>query len=118
MRKVQTIDEYIREYPESVQKILTHIRRTVSQAAPQATEAISYGIPTFKLHGNLVHFGAYKHHIGFYPGPEAMEVFKKELSDYELSKGTVQFPLDQEIPYHLITKITEFRVKKTLESRK
>ena len=118
MNKVTTIDEYISNYPSEVQKILEKMRQTVKAVAPEATESISYGIPTFKLKKNLVHFGAYPTHIGFYPGPEAIEVFRKDLEGYELSKGTARFPLDQPIPYPLIKKITEYRVKKNTEKKK
>jgi len=111
----KTIDEYIAGFPKDVQAILQKIRMTIRKAAPDAEEAIKYQIPTFILKGNLVHFGAYKNHIGFYPAPRAIEKFKKELSAYEGSKGTVRFPFDKPIPYALITRIVKFRVKKNLE---
>lgn len=109
-----TIDEYIAGFPPEIQEILQKIRATVHQAAPNATEAIAYQMPTFKLEGNLVHFAAFKNHIGFYPVPTGIEKFKKELSPYKTSKGAVQFPLDQRIPFALITKIVKFRVKENL----
>jgi|SRR5437660_5947210 len=111
----KTIDEYIAGFPKDVQTILQKIRMTIRKAAPDAEEAIKYQIPTFTLKGNVVHFGAYKNHIGFYPAPRAIEKFKKELSAYEGSKGTVRFPFDKPIPYALITRIVEFRVTKNLE---
>jgi len=111
----KTIDEYIAGFPKEVQAILQKIRMTIRKAAPDAEEAIKYQIPTFTLKGNLVHFGAYKNHIGFYPAPRAIEEFKKELSAYEGSKGTVRFPFDKTIPYDLITRIVKFRVEKNLE---
>jgi uncharacterized protein YdhG (YjbR/CyaY superfamily) len=111
----KTIDEYIASFPKDVQAILQKIRMTIRKAAPDAEETIKYQIPTFTLKGNLVHFGAYKNHIGFYPAPRALEEFKKELSAYEGSKGTVRFPFDKPIPYALITRIVKFRVKKNLE---
>ena len=111
----KTIDEYISGYPKDVQAILQKIRMTIRKAAPDAEEAIKYQIPTFTLKGNLVHFGAFNNHIGFYPAPRALEEFKKELSAYEGSKGTVRFPFDKPIPYALITRIVKFRVKKNLE---
>jgi len=111
----KSIDEYIAGFPKDVQAILQKIRMTIRKAAPDAEEAIKYQIPTFTLKGNLVHFGAYKNHIGFYPAPRAIEEFKKELSAYEGSKGTVRFPFDKPIPYALITRIVKFRVKKNLE---
>jgi uncharacterized protein YdhG (YjbR/CyaY superfamily) len=110
----QTIDEYIAGFPDDVQQILQQIRRTIRAAAPDAQEAISYQMPTYKLHGNLVHFAAFKKHIGFYPDPSGIEAFKDELAPYVSSKGAVQFPLDQPIPYELIGRIVTFRVAETL----
>lgn len=118
MKAYANIDEYIANFPDDVQKLLGKIRTTIQKAAPEATEGISYGIPTFKLHGNLVHFGAYPKHIGFYPGAEAIAVFQKDLKGYVQSKGTVQFQLDQPIPYELIEKITKYRVEKSTEKKK
>lgn len=114
MDKPTTIDEYIATFPAEVQEILQKVRETVKTAAPQATEAISYGMPTFKLEGNLVHFGAFKEHLGFYPIPSGLEQFKDELAQYKGGKGSVQFPFDQPMPYALITKIVEFRVTENL----
>jgi uncharacterized protein YdhG (YjbR/CyaY superfamily) len=111
----KNIDEYIANFPKDVQDVLQNIRATIQKAAPDAEEAISYGMPTFKLKGNLVHFAAHKKHIGFYPGSTGIEKFKMELSDYDGSKGTVRFPLDEPIPYDSITKIVTFRVKENLE---
>ena len=109
------IDAYIAAFPEDVQEILKKIRSTIQNAAPDAEETINYGIPTFTLKGNLVHFAGFKKHIGFYPTPTGIEKFKKELSVYEGAKGSVQFPLDKPIPYGLISKIVKFRVKENLE---
>jgi len=114
----RSIDEYMAGYPKDVQAILERIRTTVRKAAPDAKETINYGIPTFTLNGNLVHFAAFKSHIGFYPTPSGIEKFKKELSKYEGAKGSVKFPLDEPIPYTLITKIVKFRVKENLEKAK
>ena len=111
----KTIDAYIAGFPKDVQTILQKIRVTIRKAAPDAEEAIKYQIPTFTLKGNLVHFGAFKNHIGFYPAPRALEEFKKELSAYEGSKGAVRFPFDKPIPHALITRIVKFRVRKNLE---
>lgn len=113
-----TIDEYIATFPKDIQLILEKIRTTIHKAAPQAEEAISYQMPTFKLNGNLVHFAAYKNHIGFYPVPSGIEKFKKELSACKGAKGSVQFPLDRPIPYALISKMVRFRVKENLEKAK
>lgn len=109
-----TIDEYIAGFPPDVQAILQKIRATIRKAAPQAIETISYQLPTFTLHGNLVHFAAFKNHIGFYPTPSGIEKFQKELAGYKSAKGSVQFPLDKPIPYGLISKIVKFRVKENL----
>ncbi|MFZ2359174.1 MAG: DUF1801 domain-containing protein [Anaerolineae bacterium] len=112
----QTIDEYIAAFPDHVQQILQQIRQTIHEAAPDAQEAISYQMPTFKLHGrSVVHFGAFKKHIGFYPAPVGLEAFKDELAPYASSKGAVQFPLNQPIPFDLISKITAFRVQQNLQ---
>ena len=112
--KYTTIDEYIAQFPDNVQSILNEIRSVIKAAAPGAREKISYQIPTFELKGNLVHFAAYRHHIGFYPTSSGIEHFKDELAGYELSRGTVRFPLGQPIPFDLIRRITEFRVRENL----
>jgi len=110
----KNIDEYIAGFPKEVQEILEKIRLTIRNAAPEAEERISYQIPTFTLKGNLVHFAAFKKHIGLYPTPSGIEKFKNELSAYEGAKGSVQFPLDKPIPYELISEIVKFRVKENL----
>lgn len=114
----KNIDEYIADFPKDVQKILEQVRATIKKAAPTAEEKISYGIPTFTLNGNLVHFGGFKNHVGFYPTPTGTETFEKELSVYKTGKGSVQFPLDKPMPLHLITQIVKFRVQKNLEKTK
>jgi uncharacterized protein YdhG (YjbR/CyaY superfamily) len=111
----QTIDEYIAGYPPDIQQILEKIRTTVREAAPDAIETISYQIPTFKLEGNLVHFAAFKKHIGFYPAPSGIEQFDEQLSKYKRAKGSIRFPLDEAIPYDLISEIVRFRVRENLE---
>ena len=113
-----TIDEYIAMFPDEIQAILQRLRQTIHKAAPEATEAISYQMPTFKLNGNLVHFAAFKSHIGFYPVPSGIEAFREELEPYIKGKGTIQFPLDKPIPYDLVEKIVEFRVKENLAKKK
>jgi len=110
-----TIDEYIAGFPADIQVILQKIRKTIKDAAPDAQEAISYQMPTFKFHGNLVHFAAFKNHIGFYPVPSGIEKFKAELSVYKQGKGSVQFPLDQPIPYDLISRVVKYRVEENLK---
>lgn len=112
MKNVETIDDYIALYPKEVQIVLEKLRKVIRGVVPEASETISYGIPTFKLMGkNLVHFGGYAKHIGFYPSPKGIEAFKEELSVYEGGKGTVQFPLDKPIPYDLVKRIVIFRAK-------
>lgn len=108
--KATTIDEYIAEFPETVQKQLEEIRALIKKTAPEAEEAIKYAIPTFILNGNLVHFAAFKNHIGLYPTPSGMVAFADELSKYKSGKGSAQFPLDEPMPFDLIEKIVEFRV--------
>ena len=107
-----SIDKYISKFPEDVRNRLQKIREVIREAAPSSVETISYGIPTFKQVTNLVHFAGYKKHIGFYPTPSGIEAFKKELSEYEVSKGTVKFPHEKPVPYNLIKRIVEFRVDK------
>ena len=113
--KPKTIDEYITGFPQDIQTILEKIRMTIRNAAPDAEETISYQMPTFTLKGNLVHFAAFKKHIGFYPTPSGIEIFKNEISAYKNAKGSVQFPLDKPIPYDLISRIVTLRVKENLE---
>ena len=105
-----TIDEYIRQCPRAVQKKLSELRATIRKAAPDATEKISYGMPTFFQKKNLVHFAAFKHHIGFYPAASGVAHFSDELSGYATSKGAVQFPIDEALPFALVTRIVRFRV--------
>ena len=115
----KTIDEYIRTFPEEVQTELEKMRKTIQDVAPEATEAIRYQMPTFRLNGkNLVYFAAFKNHIGFYPIPSGIEAFKKELSVYEGAKGSVKFPISELLPFDLVRKIVEFRVKECLEKAK
>jgi len=112
------IDEYIAGFPKDIQKLLQEMRATIHKAAPKAEEAIKYAIPTFVLNGNLVHFAAFKNHIGFYPAPTGIEAFKKELVAYKGSKGAIQFPLDRPLPLDLVSKIVKYRVAKNLEKVK
>ena len=110
-----TIDDYILHFPDDVQEILLKVRQAIKDSAPEAEEKISYQMPTFYLYGNLVHFAAYKNHIGFYPTPSGIEAFKDELSVYKGAKGSVRFPIDEPMPLDLIKKIVEFRVKENIE---
>lgn len=115
----KSIDHYIGTFPKEIQKILEEIRRTIATAAPEAEEAISYQMPTFKLNGkNLVHFAAWKNHIGFYATPSGNIAFEKELSKYNGAKGSVQFPLDEPMPLALIKKIVAYRVKEVSAKKK
>lgn len=107
---VKSIDEYILQFPPEVQEILKALRKVIKDAAPDAEEKISWQMPTFVLHGNLVHFAAHKNHIGFYPAPSGIDAFKEELSEYKGAKGSVQFPIKKPLPYELISKIVKFRV--------
>jgi uncharacterized protein YdhG (YjbR/CyaY superfamily) len=112
------IDEYIAGFPAGVRAILQRVRTTIARAAPLATEAIKYRLPTFVLHGNLIHFGAFRTHLGLYATPSGHAAFRRELAAYKSGKGSVQFPLDQPIPYALIARIVKFRVQEnTAKSR-
>ena len=111
----QSIDEYILKFPAEIQEILQKLREVIKESAPDAKERISYQMPTFALHGNLVHFAAYKNHIGFYPTPSGINAFKRELSEYKGAKGSVQFPIEKPLPYPLIRKIVEFRVAENVK---
>ncbi|MBV5315712.1 MAG: DUF1801 domain-containing protein [Prolixibacteraceae bacterium] len=114
-----TTDEYIASFPDDIQLILNKVRATIRQAAPDAEESIGYGMPAYKLKGKpLVYFAGYKGHVGFYATPSGHTEFAKELSKYKQGKGSVQFPLDQPIPYDLIAQIVEFRVIENLEKGK
>ena len=114
----QVIDAYIQSYPADVQKSLEELRQLIQSEAPEATERISYGIPTFYQNGNLVHFAAFKNHIGFYPGASGIRVFAHELAGYVGGKGSVQFPMGQPLPLDLIRRIVQFRLKENLSKSK
>ncbi|AIQ28784.1 MULTISPECIES: iron chaperone [Paenibacillus] len=107
----ESVDQYISAYAPEVQEILQTLRKVIREAAPEAEEKISYQMPTFFLHKNLVHFAAFKNHIGFYPAPQGIEAFKEELAKYKGAKGSVQFPIHEPLPYELITRIVKFRVE-------
>lgn len=114
----KSIDEYIKNFPNEVQQILQTIRSTIQKEVPEATETISYAMPTFVLNGTLVHFAAYAKHIGFYALPSGNIAFQKEISKYKFGKGSIQFPLNEPIPYGLIKKIVKFRVNENSEKTK
>ena len=116
LTKFSTIDEYHASLPTDIQKILQQLRQTIKQVAPQATEIISYNIPTSKLNKNLVHYAAYKGHIGFYPTSSPLTVFKDELADFKTSKGAIQFPIDKPLPTTLINKIVKYRIEQDNET--
>jgi len=103
------VDAFIAGYPPAVRELLTELRRVIRENAPGAAEKIAYGIPTFTLNGNLVHFSGYERHIGFYPGPEGIQAFESELSEYKRAKGSVQFPVDRPLPLDLVARIVRFR---------
>jgi len=114
----ETTDEYILKFAPEIQEILLMLRKVIKESAPDATEKISYQMPTFVLHGNLVHFAACKNHIGFYPTPSGINTFKDELSEYKGSKGSkgsIHFPYGKPLPYPLISKIVKFRVAENIE---
>jgi uncharacterized protein YdhG (YjbR/CyaY superfamily) len=115
--KYETIDEYIAAFPANVGVLLQKMRQAIHEAAPAAAEAISYQMPTFKLNGNLVHFAAYKNHIGFYPAPSGIERFKTDLTPYKWSKGAIQFPVDEPLPLELVKKIVAFRVSEASQKK-
>lgn len=111
-KTVNEVDKYISGFPEDVQKRLNTMRKTIRTEVPDAEEKIGYGIPTYKLDGkNLVHFGGFKNHVGFYPAPSGLTAFEKELSPYKAAKGSVQFPHDEPLPLDLVKKIVRFRLK-------
>ncbi|TNF44926.1 MAG: hypothetical protein EP310_02545 [Bacteroidetes bacterium] len=117
MKQTENIDSFIAQFPEEIQTVLQELRSLIHREAPGCTEAIKYGIPTFVLNGNLVHFSAYKTHIGFYPGSSGIEHFSDRLQQYKLSKGTVQFPLGQPLPFNLIAEIVRFRVEENMAKK-
>ncbi len=116
--QIDSIDTYIAQFPDDVQARLRQLRMTILKLAPGATEAMSYQIPTFKLNGNLVHFAAFKKHIGFYPGAAGIAAFQDELAGYKSAKGSVQFPLDQALPLDLVKKIVKSRMAQNLATPK
>lgn len=115
---IKTIDAYISQYPKDVQLKLEEIRKLVHDEVPQAQEKISYGLATFTLHGNLVHFGGYDKHIGFYPGAAPIAELKEDLKAYVTSKGTVRFPIDKPLPLALIRKLVKSAAKRNLAKMK
>jgi len=108
---VTTVDQYIQSFTKEIATLLEQVRKTIINAAPDATETINYGIPTYVYYGNLIHFGGYKNHIGLYPGPSGIEAFKNELRGLKQAKGSVQFPLDKPLPLSLIEKIVKYRLE-------
>lgn len=112
---IPDIDTYIAGFPKNIRELLEQVRKTIKQAAPEAEETISYGIPAFKLHGPLVYFAAFKNHIGFYALPKTHEAFRNDFAVYKTGKGSVQFPLDKPMPLDLITKIVKYRVQENAQ---
>ncbi len=115
MNKPASVDEYIQSFPSDIQAILQEVRQVIRSAAPQAEEGISYQMPAFKLNGILVYYAAFKDHISLFPTASGVEAFKDEVTGYQTSKGTIQFPLDRPLPLDLIRRIVQFRVKESLE---
>lgn len=118
MQQTESIDSFIAQFPKEVQTVLQELGALIRREAPGCTEALKYGIPTFVLSRNLVHFSAYKTHIGFYPGASGIAHFSNKLQQYKLSKGTVRFPLGQPLPYDLIAEIVRFRVEESVAKKK
>lgn len=118
MKQYSNIDEYIKARPKNIQATLQELRQTIHRAAPEASEKIAYGIPTFTFHGNLVHFGGYETHIALYPGAAPVRQFKNELEKYDTSKGTIRFPTDKPLPLPLISKIVKSAIERNLERRR
>jgi uncharacterized protein YdhG (YjbR/CyaY superfamily) len=119
MKAHKDVESYIKDYPKEVQVLLKQMRSTLKKAAPKTEEAIRYGIPTLRVNGkNLVHYGAFKDHLSFFPGPSGISAFKKELKPYKVSKGTIQFPLDTKLPLTLVTKIVKLRLTQSSVSKK
>ena len=114
MKRYASVDAYLEDFPTPVQEILQKFRDTVRRAAPDAEEAVSYGMPAYKLGGVLVYFAAHTRHIGFYPTSTGIAAFKQELQRFQCSKGTVRFPLDRPVPYGLVARIVRYRVKENL----
>ncbi len=118
MKQFSSVDEYINTAPENVRGLLQALRQAVKETAPEASEKISYGMPYFSLNGRLLYFAVFRNHIGFYPMASVIKIFKKDLSDYQTSKGTIRFPLDKPLPLPLIRKIVKYRVKENLVKKK
>lgn len=116
--KFKTVDEYFSTLPSRAKKVLKEVRKRIQKTVPEAEELISYNIPAFKFHGLLIWYAAFKEHVSIFPKTTAIKVFGKELSKYEVSKGTIKFPVDKPVPFGLITKVVRFRVKENLEQEK
>ncbi len=114
MKTYESIDEYIADFPAHIQALLTQMRTTIQEASPEATEKISYAMPTFDLGGNLVHFAAFKNHIGFYPSSSGIAAFQDEIAGFKSSKGAVQFPIEKALPLDLVKQIVLFRTQENL----
>jgi len=117
-KEINTIDDYISIFSNDIKSILRELRQVIREAAPEAKEEISYQMPAYKLNGNLVFFAAYKDHIGFYPGPSAIDAFKEKLIKYKTSKGTIRFSLHEPLPHDLIKEIVTFRVRENYAKAK
>ena len=117
-KQYKNIDEYIAGFPENIQDILQNLRRVIHEAAPEAHETISYGMPAFRQNGIVVYFAAFKDHVGFFPKSSGVSTFSKELASYDTAKGTIRFPLDEPIPVNLIKKIVKFRAQENRNQKK
>ena len=114
----KTIDDYIAGYPKDAQRLLQKMKLTIRKAAPKSEERISYSMPAFDQDGILVWFAAFKEHIGFYPKTSAITSFKKDLTKYEVSKGTIRFPMDKPLPVSLVSRIVKYRIKENRDKKK
>jgi uncharacterized protein YdhG (YjbR/CyaY superfamily) len=112
---INSVEEYMADYPKGTQELLAQLRATIRKAAPQAEEIISYHMPAYKFHGRLCYFAAYEHHIGFYPMASPIAAFRKEISGYKSAKGSVQFPLDKPLPVKLIAAMIKFKMQENLQ---
>jgi len=117
-KKMKTIDEYIESFEPEIKKTLIELRNFIKSKVPEATEKISYGMPTFYLHGNLIHFAAFKNHYSIFPSPSGIDVFEKELTPYRTGKGTLSFPINKPLPWDIIEKILEYRIKEKIHRNK
>lgn len=117
-KRYKDIDDYISTFPPDVQRVLQEMRQAIKESAPDAEEVISYRLPAFRQNGILVWFGAFKDHIGIFPKASGIEAFRDRLAGYEVSKGTIRFPLNKPIPLGLVKEIVKFRAKENMTEKR